>query len=346
MQPIERAAVHVETQARTERGTSDALAAVPAVFRKGVSYDQPVGFCAGAAYATSPFRRRWALAECEVRQHEGKSRVCAGLLGPDRLKSLCDRSRTISTIPTPITSCTQIRRRRRFRRDCGGPAAVSSCRRRHHRLREPARQLNSSSRVVAAAMADAVSDALVIFGVTGDLAYKKIFPALQSLVTRRQVQVPIIGVGREAMPLEQLIERARRSVSERGALNEGDFAKLASQLHYVSGDYHDLETFTKIRQALGGAQRPLFYLAIPPSAFPMIVEHLSHAGCTAGARVVIEKPLGRDLQSAHALNHTAPRFTEESIFRSIIPWARKRCRTSCTSGLRTRFSSRSGIAST
>jgi glucose-6-phosphate 1-dehydrogenase len=165
-------------------------------------------------------------------------------------------------------------------------------------------------------MVDAVSDALVIFGVTGDLAYKKIFPALQSLVTRRQVQVPIIGVGREPMPLEKLIERARRSVSERGAFSEGDFAKLAAQLHYVSGDYHDLETFKKIRQALGGAQRPLFYLAIPPSAFPMIVEHLSHAGCTTGARVVIEKPFGRDLQSAHALNATLHgAFTEESIFR-------------------------------
>jgi len=165
-------------------------------------------------------------------------------------------------------------------------------------------------------MVDSVSDALVIFGVTGDLAYKKIFPALQSLVTRRQVTVPIIGVGREPMPIEQLIERARRSVSERGGFNEADFAALASQLRYVSGDYHDLETFTKIRQALGGAQRPLFYLAIPPSAFPMIVEHLSHAECTAGARVVIEKPFGRDLQSAHALNailHSA--FTEESIFR-------------------------------
>ena len=165
-------------------------------------------------------------------------------------------------------------------------------------------------------MVDSVSDALVIFGVTGDLAYKKIFPALQSLVTRRQVTVPIIGVGREPMPIEQLIDRARKSVSERGGFNEADFATLASQLRYVSGDYHDLETFTKIRQALGGAQRPLFYLAIPPSAFPMIVEHLSHAQCTTGARVVIEKPFGRDLQSAHALNailHSA--FTEESIFR-------------------------------
>jgi glucose-6-phosphate 1-dehydrogenase len=165
-------------------------------------------------------------------------------------------------------------------------------------------------------MGDPVSDALVVFGVTGDLAYKKIFPALQSLVTRRQVTVPIIGVGREPMPIEQLIERARKSVSERGNVNDAEFAKLASLLRYVSGDYRDLETFNKLRQALGSAQRPLFYLAIPPSAFPTIVEHLSHAGCTTGARVVVEKPFGRDLQSAHALNATLHgAFDEKSIFR-------------------------------
>ena len=165
-------------------------------------------------------------------------------------------------------------------------------------------------------MGDPVSDALVVFGVTGDLAYKKIFPALQSLVTRRQVTVPIIGVGREPMPIEQLIERARKSVSERGNFNDAEFAKLASLMRYVSGDYRDLETFNKLRQALGSAQRPLHYLAIPPSAFPTIVEHLSHAGCTAGARVVIEKPFGRDLHSAHALNATLHGvFDEKSIFR-------------------------------
>src|SRR5688572_626649 len=165
-------------------------------------------------------------------------------------------------------------------------------------------------------MGDPVSDALVVFGVTGDLAYKKIFPALQSLVTRRQVTVPIIGVGREPMPVEQLIERARKSVSERGNFNDAEFAKLASLMRYVSGDYRDLETFNKLRQGLGSAQRPLYYLAIPPSAFPTIVEHLAHAGCTTGARVVVEKPFGRDLQSAHALNATLHGvFDEKSIFR-------------------------------
>ena len=124
----------------------------------------------------------------------------------------------------------------------------------------------------------AVSDALVVFGVTGDLAYKKIFPALQSLVTRRQLDVPIVGVGRTPMSRDEVVDRARRSVSERGAFNEAEFSRLASLLRYVSGDYETLETFTKIRQALGDARYPLFYLAIPPSAFPVIVEHLSRPG--------------------------------------------------------------------
>jgi glucose-6-phosphate 1-dehydrogenase len=160
------------------------------------------------------------------------------------------------------------------------------------------------------------SDALVVFGVTGDLAYKKIFPALQSLVARRQLNVPIIGVGRNPMSLEQLIGRARQSVTERGSVRDVDFSKLAALLRYVSGDYQDLGTFTQIRQALGGAQRPLFYLAIPPSAFPVIVEHLARAGCTSGARVVVEKPFGRDLESARTLNATLhSAFAEDAIFR-------------------------------
>jgi glucose-6-phosphate 1-dehydrogenase len=160
------------------------------------------------------------------------------------------------------------------------------------------------------------SDALVVFGVTGDLAYKKIFPALQALVARRQLEVPIVGVGRTPMPREQLLERVRSSVAARGAVDEESFSRLASLLHYVSGDYSDLETFTKIRQAIGDAHNPIFYLAIPPSAFPLIVEHLSRAGCTSGARVVIEKPFGRDLASARALNATLHQaFAEDAIFR-------------------------------
>src|SRR5688572_29295352 len=160
------------------------------------------------------------------------------------------------------------------------------------------------------------SDALVVFGITGDLAYKKIFPALQSLVARGQLNVPIVGVGRNAMTREQLVERVRNSVSARGPVNEAAFSQLISLLHYVSGDYGELELFTKIRQVLGSAQHPLFYLAIPPSAFPITIDHLSRAGCTQGARVVIEKPFGRDLESARALNATLHRaFPEDAIFR-------------------------------
>ena len=118
------------------------------------------------------------------------------------------------------------------------------------------------------------------------------------------------------MSREQLLDRMRSSLTERGPVDEAGFQALASLLRYVSGDYADLETFTQIRQALGDAHRPIFYLAIPPSAFPKIVEHLSHAGCTSGARVVIEKPFGRDLESAQALNATLHReFAEDAIFR-------------------------------
>jgi glucose-6-phosphate 1-dehydrogenase len=165
-------------------------------------------------------------------------------------------------------------------------------------------------------MAAPISDALVIFGVTGDLAYKKIFPALQALARRRELNVPIVGVGRLPMERDQLLERVRKSVSARGPVDESAFSRLASLLQYVSGDYNQVQLFTQIRQALGDAKRPLFYLAIPPSAFPKTVEYLSQAGCTEGARVVIEKPFGRDLESARALNATLHRaFPEEAIFR-------------------------------
>jgi glucose-6-phosphate 1-dehydrogenase len=161
-----------------------------------------------------------------------------------------------------------------------------------------------------------MSDALVIFGITGDLAFKKILPALLALVARGELQVPIVGVGRLPMAQDQLIERVRNSVSARGRVDEAAFSRLISLLQYVSGDYTQLELFTRIRQALGDAKRPIFYLAIPPSAFPTTVEYLSAAGCTEGARVVIEKPFGRDLESARALNATLHRaFPEDAIFR-------------------------------
>ncbi len=160
------------------------------------------------------------------------------------------------------------------------------------------------------------SDALVFFGATGDLAYKKIFPALQALVRRGRLDVPIVGVAKSGWTREQLVERARASVTEYGGLDQVAFPKLAAQLQYVDDDYNDGGTFTQVKKHLGGAKRPLHYLAIPPSMFPTVIDRLAAAGLTTDARVVVEKPFGRDLQSARALNlvlHKA--FPEESIFR-------------------------------
>ena len=160
------------------------------------------------------------------------------------------------------------------------------------------------------------SDAFVFFGATGDLAYKKIFPALQSLVRRGRLSVPVVGVGRSAWSREQLVERAQASVAEHGGLDAAAFPKLAGLLRYVDGDYGDPATFSKIRSLLDSAQRPAHYLAIPPSMFPVVVRNLVGASCTQGARVIVEKPFGRDLASARALNQTLHEaFPEESIFR-------------------------------
>ena len=160
------------------------------------------------------------------------------------------------------------------------------------------------------------SDALVIFGITGDLAYKKIFPALQALVHRGRLTVPVIGVARSGT-LESLVERARASLVADNSFDQSAFDKLAALFQLVPGDYNDSDTFQRLRQALGSAQRPLYYLAIPPTAFPAVVSHLTETGCTArSARVVIEKPFGRDLESARSLNTTLRAvFPEEAIFR-------------------------------
>ena len=160
------------------------------------------------------------------------------------------------------------------------------------------------------------SDALVFFGATGDLAYKKIFPALQSLIRRGRLSVPIVGVAKSGSTREQLIERARASVTEHGGLDAASFPKLVAQLQYVDGDYNDPSTFSKVREHLAGATRPLHYLAIPPSMFPTVINHLAEAGLAKDARVVVEKPFGRDLGSAQELNATLHKaFPEDSIFR-------------------------------
>jgi glucose-6-phosphate 1-dehydrogenase len=166
-------------------------------------------------------------------------------------------------------------------------------------------------------MSDARSDALVFFGATGDLAYKKIFPSLQALVKRGHLDVPIIGVAKAGWKLDQLKARARDSLEKHGGGVDADaFNRLSSLLLYVDGDYNDAGTFQAIRQALGSSQRPAHYLAIPPVLFGTVVQQLSKAGCARGARVIIEKPFGTDLESARALNEILfASFDERAIFR-------------------------------
>ncbi|MEQ1834684.1 MAG: glucose-6-phosphate dehydrogenase, partial [Candidatus Eisenbacteria bacterium] len=161
------------------------------------------------------------------------------------------------------------------------------------------------------------SDALVFFGITGDLAYKKIFPALHAMARRGMLDLPVVGVASSPLTQEALVARAHASVMEYGGgVDEPAFAKLASSLRYVQGNYREPGTYTAIREALNGAHFPLHYLAIPPSLFATVVEGLAGAGCTQGGRVVLEKPFGRDLDSARALNATLhQRFDEGSIFR-------------------------------
>jgi glucose-6-phosphate 1-dehydrogenase len=161
------------------------------------------------------------------------------------------------------------------------------------------------------------SDALVVFGCTGDLAHKQIFPALYAMVKRGELTVPVIGVAFPKWSLERLQRRATDSIKSAGGIdNKGALTKLLSLLRYVSGDYKDPATFAAIKQALGGAKRPAHYLAIPPSLFETVIENLGKAGLAKDARVIVEKPFGRDLASAKELNRVAhAAFPEDSIFR-------------------------------
>jgi len=160
------------------------------------------------------------------------------------------------------------------------------------------------------------SDAFVFFGATGDLAYKKIFPALQSMIRRGHLDAPIIGIARAGWNLERLRERARQSLEEHGGgVDPQAFAKLSELLRYIDGDYGDIATFERLRVALRGA-RPLHYLAIPPSMFPVVIQHLGSSGCAENARIIIEKPFGRDLASARQLTQTIDTvFDEADVFR-------------------------------
>jgi len=160
------------------------------------------------------------------------------------------------------------------------------------------------------------SDAFVFFGATGDLAYKKIFPALYAMVHKGELTIPIIGVARAGWSLDKLRERARASVQEAGDLEPECFEKMAALMRYVDGDYADPETFKKLKETLGLATKPIHYLAIPPSLFSSVVQGLAKSGCADNARVIVEKPFGRDLASAQALNETLHKvFPEASIFR-------------------------------
>jgi glucose-6-phosphate 1-dehydrogenase len=162
-----------------------------------------------------------------------------------------------------------------------------------------------------------VADALVVFGVTGDLAHKKIFPALQALVRHGKLNVPVIGVARGGSGVEGLRERMRDSLEESGdGVDEAAFAKLAKLVDYVDGDYREPKTFAALRRALGGAKHPLHYLALPPSLFATVADELRESRCAEGASVVVEKPFGRDLASAIDLNEALHRsFAERSVYR-------------------------------
>jgi glucose-6-phosphate 1-dehydrogenase len=165
-------------------------------------------------------------------------------------------------------------------------------------------------------MTNSKSAALVFFGATGDLAYKKIFPALQAMVKRGHLDVPVIGVAKAGWNLDQLRARAQSSLEKHGGIDTAAFDKLCKLLRYVDGDYADTSTFQAIRKELNEAQRPTHYLAIPPILFGTVIEQLAKSGSTGDARVVVEKPFGRDLASAQELNRILhSTFAETNIFR-------------------------------
>lgn len=161
------------------------------------------------------------------------------------------------------------------------------------------------------------SDALVLFGVTGDLAYKKIFPALYAMARRGTLNIPVIGVASSKWSSAQLRKRASDSIRKSGKIDDRPALEhLLSLLSYVGGDYKDTETFTAIKKALGNARRAAHYLAIPPALFATVIKGLGGAGLAGHARVIVEKPFGRDLASARKLNQIAQSvFAEDSIFR-------------------------------
>ncbi len=161
------------------------------------------------------------------------------------------------------------------------------------------------------------SDALVIFGFSGDLAHKKIFPALYTMVKKKLLVSPVIGIASTALDTEHVRARVRDSIEQSGGIDDAPaFERLVSLLSYVSGDYREPDTFRRLKAALGAAQRPAHYLAIPPNLFETVIQGLGTSGLARNARVIVEKPFGRDLASAVKLNSVAHAvFPESSIFR-------------------------------
>ncbi|HET7804104.1 MAG TPA: glucose-6-phosphate dehydrogenase [Pseudolabrys sp.] len=165
-------------------------------------------------------------------------------------------------------------------------------------------------------MTPARSDALVLFGASGDLAHKKIFPALYAMYRRGRLSVPVIGIAKTSWSSDQFRAHVLDAIAGSGGFDRQATKPFLQLLQYVNGDYNNVETFETMRSVLGPSTQPLFYLAIPPSMFPAVVESLGKLGCSSAARVVVEKPFGRDLASARQLNRTLHRvFPEESIFR-------------------------------
>jgi glucose-6-phosphate 1-dehydrogenase len=160
------------------------------------------------------------------------------------------------------------------------------------------------------------SDACVLFGATGDLAFKQIFPALQAMTRRGHLEMPVIIVARSGWSLDQLKARMKESLDQHGGLDPEAFARLTARLQYVDGNYSDETTYQRLRQVLASAQHPLHYLAIPPSMFETVAQGLARSGCANGARIIVEKPFGRDLASAQSLDTTLHSFfPEEAIWR-------------------------------
>jgi glucose-6-phosphate 1-dehydrogenase len=160
------------------------------------------------------------------------------------------------------------------------------------------------------------TDVLVVFGATGDLVRKMVFPALYELAMQGRLDVPVIGMARSALTRDEFRERALDSMRKRHDFDRSVFDRLASRLVYVSGDYADPRAFDRLREAIGGRKQPLHYFAIPPSSFAPVIAGLARSGCASGARAVIEKPFGRDLDSARALDRELAKvFREPAIFR-------------------------------